>query len=131
MALPQSDIDYLNKKGHRYSVSEEGGMTCVVLQGYNLPVGFNLESTDLLVRLTPGYPDIAPDMWWFEPAVHRADGKPIAATDHAEVHQGRNWQRWSRHLEPGQWTPGNDTLEAYMAIMHVNLEQASVKEGLN
>lgn len=131
MALPQPDVDYLSTKGHRYSVVEEGGMTCVVLQGYNLPAGFNRESTDLLVRLTPGYPDIAPDMWWFEPAVHRADGKPIAAADHTEAHIGRSWQRWSRHLEVGQWMPGNDTLEAYMATLHANLEQASAKEGVN
>lgn len=131
MALPQSDVDYLSTKGHRYSVAEEGGMTCVVLQGYNLPAGFNQESADLLVRLTPGYPDIAPDMWWFEPAVHRADGKPIAAADQTEAHLGRSWQRWSRHLEVGQWKPGNDTLEAYMAILHANLEQASAKEGVN
>jgi len=33
------------------------------------------------VRCRDGYPDVAPDMWWFSPAVCRADGRQAPATE--------------------------------------------------
>src|SRR5665647_3820930 len=78
----------------------EGGMICVVLPGWNLPAGYTVGSSDLLLRLNPAYPDVCPDMWWFSAAVVRADATPIPATESQETYLGRSWQRWS--------TPGID-----------------------
>jgi Prokaryotic E2 family E len=128
MALPQSDIDCLEQRGLQYAVSEEASMTCVVLIGYGLPSGFSRASADLLLRLSPGFPDVPPDMWWFDPAVGRADGKPIAATEHMETHLGRVWQRWSRHLSPSQWQPGTDSLESFLALVRRELERSCTLE---
>lgn len=128
MALPQSDIDYLEQRGLLYAVSEEASMTCVVLIGYGLPPGFSRTAADLLLRLNPGFPDVPPDMWWFDPAVSRADGKSIAATEHMETHLGRSWQRWSRHLSPGQWQPGTDSLESFLALVRRELERSCALE---
>jgi hypothetical protein len=91
-------------------------MICVVLPDWRLPAGYDRESADLLLRLHPGYPDAPPDMWWFDPAIQRADGRPIEATQATEQHVGRPWQRWSRHLQPGQWQSGVDGLESYLAL---------------
>lgn len=128
MALPQSDIDYLNNRGMPYTVSEEANMTCIVFNGYILPNGFTRPTADLLLRLSPGFPDVPPDMWWFDPAVGRADGKPIPATEHVESHLGRSWQRWSRHLSAGQWQPGTDSLESFLALIRRELERRSELE---
>jgi hypothetical protein len=80
-------------------------------------------SADLLIQLASGYPDIAPDMWWFDPAVRLADGRAIPATDVVESHLGRQWQRWSRHFQAGQWQPGRDGLESYLALIRRDLAQ--------
>lgn len=128
MALPQSDVEYLNQKGLQYTVAEEAGMTCVAFQDYKLPPGFNQEAADLLIRLSKGFPDIPPDMWWFEPAVHRKDGKLIQATDQVEHYLGRSWQRWSRHIQGGQWQPGSDTLETFLAVIGRELERTGSME---
>lgn len=96
-------------------------MTCVVFPNWALPNGFTNESVSLLVRLQPGYPDLPPDMWWFEPAVQLADGRAIQATDVVEQHLGRTWQRWSRHLSPEQWHSGVDGLESYLALIRHEL----------
>jgi hypothetical protein len=80
---------------------------------------------DLLLRLSPGYPDVPPDMWWFNPAVRRADGRPIAATESQEAYFGRTWQRWSRHLNSGQWRAGVDSIESYLALVRKELELAA------
>jgi hypothetical protein len=121
MALPQSDIDYLTGRGHPFSVSEESNMTCVLVPGYRLPPGLDRLQADLLIRLNPGFPDVPPDMWWFDPGVHFADGRTIQCTEAVEAHLGRNWQRWSRHLTAGQWQPGTDSLESFLALIQREL----------
>jgi len=99
-------------------------MTCVVFRAFNLPPGFNRTQSDLLVRISPGYPDVAPDMWWFDPPVKRADGQTIPATEVIEHHLGRSWQRWSRHLQAGQWRSGVDSLESFVALVRRELERS-------
>ncbi len=98
-------------------------MTCVLLHDYALPSGYDRQVSDLLLRLNPGFPDVQPDMWWFNPAVNRADGVAIPQTNSTEHYLGRAWQRWSRHLQPGQWRPGIDTLQSYLAIIRADLER--------
>lgn len=123
MSLPQVDLTHLAERGAKYSVTPESNMICVVLQGYVLPAGYDRPQSDLLLRLSPGYPDVPPDMWWFDPPVRRADGRVIQATDCVESHLGRVWQRWSRHFSAGQWRSGIDCLESFLALVRKELER--------
>lgn len=123
--LPPIDQDHLQTRAPGSAVSIDGGMICVVIPAVPLPTGFTVSHADLLLRLSPGYPDVPPDMWWFAPAVQRIDGRPIAATEIQEFHLGRSWQRWSRHLNPGQWRSGIDSLESYLALMRQELDIAA------
>lgn len=123
--LPGADREFLLRAAPDATLEVEGGMTCVVLPGLELPAGLTPERADLLLRLGPGYPDVAPDMWWFSPAVARADGREIPATQVYEPVLGRTWQRWSRHFTPGAWISGTDTLESYVALVRTQLAQAA------
>ena len=126
--LPPIDHDYLQARAPGSTVVLDGGMICVVIPSLALPTGFMTTHADLLLRLSPGYPDVPPDMWWFEPAVSRADGREIPCTQSLETYLGRTWQRWSRHLGPGQWRSGIDSLESYLTLVHAELRTAA--EGL-
>ncbi|WP_216896149.1 E2/UBC family protein [Nocardia alni] len=123
MTLPEPDIEYLARRSVPHEIAADGAMTCLVLQGWALPQGLSQTSADLLVRLQPGYPDLAPDMWWFSPELFLEDGRRIQATEVMENHLGRTWQRWSRHLEPGQWRSGIDSLESYVTLIDRELER--------
>ncbi len=123
--LPPNDQGYLDERFPGCSVTNDGGMIAVVVPGFPLPAGFTTGRADLLLRLSPGYPDVHPDMWWFEPYVVRVDGRPIPATDAREQHLGRTWQRWSRHLNPGQWRTGIDSLESYLSLVRSELKSAA------
>jgi hypothetical protein len=123
--LPPIDQSYLDERAPGASVTNDGGAICVVIPGVPLPTGLTIASADLLLRLSPGYPDVAPDMWWFSPAVGRADGGVIQATEVEEVHLGRVWQRWSRHLDPGQWRSGVDSIESYLSLVYRELASAA------
>lgn len=122
--LPPYDSKYLSERVGNHSVASEANMICVILPSFTLPAGLNPTQSDLLVRISAGYPDVAPDMWWFDPPVARIDGQPIPATQVIERHLGRSWQRWSRHLTPGQWRSGIDGLESFLAIIRRELDTA-------
>lgn len=124
MSLPENDLAFLNDRCIAHEVVSESGMTCIVLTSWVLPHGFDHGVADLLLRLSPGYPDVHPDMWWFDPPVHLADGTKLPATDVVEQHLGRRWQRWSRHFTNGQWQSGVDGLESYVALIRRNLERS-------
>ena len=123
--LPSDDRAYLAQRFPTFAESSEGGMLCVVLPDYSLPSGLAPNQADLLLRLSPSYPDVPPDMWWFHPALRRRDGGTIPNADVTEQHLGRAWQRWSRHLETHQWRPGADSLRTYLAILSSNLMLAA------
>jgi len=123
--LPSHDQAFLDERHPNSQVSAEGKMICVVIPGLSLPAGFTQSQADLLLRLSPGYPDVAPDMWWFEPFVERTDGAKIPATQAREVYLGRTWQRWSRHFQPGQWRSGIDSLESYVSLIRSELSKAA------
>lgn len=123
MTLPATDARYLNDRMLQHSVATENGMICVVFPNFELPSGFDRSRADLLLRLSPGYPDVPPDMWWFDPSVKRASGATIAATEVQETHLGRTWQRWSRHFAQGQWRSGVDCLETFLALIQRELRR--------
>ena len=127
MILPQSDAVYLNERDVAHEIAVDSGMTCVVMLRWPLPNGFDRDVADLLIRLSPGYPDVPPDMWWFSPPVHLKNGKALPATDVVETYLGRRWQRWSRHFSNGQWQSGVDGLESFLALIREDL-QHSVSE---
>ncbi|HUP15117.1 MAG TPA: E2/UBC family protein [Acidimicrobiia bacterium] len=124
MSLPESDIAFLDRRDATYQVTVESGMTCVVLEQWQLPSGFDHDTADLLIRLNPGYPDVQPDMWWFDPPVHLANGQSLPATNAVEQHLGRSWQRWSRHFPAGQWQAGIDGLESFLALIRHDLHRS-------
>ena len=127
MLLPAEDIAFLTERGIAYRVTSEAGMTCVVFPNWSLPPGFDRPAADLLLRLSTGYPDVPPDMWWFDPAVRLASGAALPATEVLEQHVGRTWQRWSRHFNGGQWQSGIDGLESYLALIRQDLERSAPK----
>lgn len=121
MPLPEEEIETLKRLGLTYTVEEENGLTCVVISDFRLPPGMTLATSNLLIRLNPGFPDVAPDMWWFDPPVMRSDRAVIPQTEHFENYLGRRWQRWSRHFQAGQWQSGIDCLESFVALIRLEL----------
>ena len=126
--LPAADVEFLAERGIDHHIVAEVPMLSLVLCSFVLPPGLNVAATDVLLRLSPGYPDVPPDMWWCDPAVRRADGSVIQATELQEIHEGRNWQRWSRHLAAGQWQSGTDCLESFVALIRSEFTIAAARQ---
>lgn len=120
--LSPSDQAFLDELGLETDVVLENGLLAIVLKKWELPEGYEPRQSDLLVRLPPQFPDAAPDMFWFDPPVKFSGGGSPQSADSIEQHLGRQWQRFSRHLAPGVWNPGRDSLRSYLALIRRDLE---------
>jgi hypothetical protein len=122
--LPADDVSFLNRHLFQWAVQPESGFVCIVIRGYALPPGFDVATSDLLVRLPLGFPDAVPDMWWFDPPLRIArTGAMPPASEVIETHLGRSWQRWSRHFPTGAWRPGRSGLESFFALIRKELNK--------
>ncbi|GAB2731711.1 E2/UBC family protein [Nocardioides pakistanensis] len=122
--LREQDQSVLESLGYSYSVEVSDGFVNVVLANFPTP-GLDPCHVDLLLRLPIGFPDATPDMFWVSPAL-TAKGAAIPGTELTENYLGRSWQRWSRHIG-GQWRPGVDNLETYLAYVRRALAMAGGK----
>ena len=92
---------------------EAGGWTFLVISDYPLPTGFTPNRVQLLVKLPPGFPDAAPDMFWVRPAVRTACGCLPRSTCNERL-LGKEWQRFSWHLSLRAWKPGASSLRDFL-----------------
>jgi len=123
--LAPTDEQYLRSKDLEFEVSIDQGLICVVVKNYPLPSGYDRPSTDLLLRLPAGFPDAQPDMFWCDPPIRIASSAIFPqAADLMESYLGRTWQRFSRHLNVGAWTPGTDNLGTYMSLVGAELQRS-------
>lgn len=120
-ALRDQDQCFLDSLGYSHTVEVADRTVNVVLTDFPTP-GLDQRNVDLLLRLPFGFPDATPDMFWVAPAL-TANGAAIPGTEQTESYLGRSWQRWSRHIG-GQWRPGVDNLETYLAYVRRALAMA-------
>jgi hypothetical protein len=121
--LSARDHLILSSLGDTYRVFDEEGFLVIIIDGFPMPKGMVPQSSTVLVRLPPGFPDAAPDMFWLDPAVHAVDGRVFPGTEASQIFIGRSWQRWSRHIQQ-EWRPGIDNLSTYMAYIRRCLDHA-------
>ena len=109
--------------GESYRVFDEEGFLVIIIDGFSMPEGIAPQKSAMLIRLPPGFPDAAPDMFWLDPAIHGPGGTVFPGTEASQVFIGRTWQRWSRHIQQ-EWRPGIDNLATYMAYIRRCLDHA-------
>lgn len=124
-ALPMKCRKYLAERGLAYDEIEEGGQRGIVLRAMRLPVGrFDAATADILILLPPGYPDVAPDMFYAMPWLKLAATATYArCADVPFAFACQTWQRWSRHSN--EWRPGRDGIWTMLKRIEAALEKAA------
>ena len=126
--LLQEDLEYLGSLGLEWeTVQDSEQKRRLVIHGYSVPEGYNVDKVSVFVYLPPNDPDVQIDMAYFLPPLARNNQKPIGALSN-EVADGHAWQRWSRHrTSTSQWRIGEDNLRTHMALVSSWLEQELTK----
>lgn len=115
--LPEGDELYLQEKGLHWELLSAGAQgACLVLKNVQVALDrYDRAEVELMLRLLPGYPMTALDMFYIFPELRLKSGSYPQAADVFEDHCGRRWQRFSRHLG-SPWRPGVDSLEGFLAL---------------
>lgn len=129
MFLPEFDRDYLLEKEYNFEeriepVTERKGL---IIRNWMLPSGkFNIRSSDLLILIPKGYPEVRPDMWFFNPIILLASSnRPARRTEVNIPFDGETWQRWSRHYPANEWRSGTDGIHTFLKKIQTALETAT------
>lgn len=127
MFLPEFDKDYLTEKGYQFEEKIDANRNGLIIRNWVLPVGkFNYQKSDLLILIPNGYPEIKPDMWYFNPGLLLASTNLLARQTQANLNfEGKAWQRWSRHFPSNEWRSGVDGIHTYLKKIQIALETAS------
>lgn len=125
MAMPpllQQHIELLRSQGHIIEVVD-GGEIGIIFRDYSVPENiWGRGKVDLLITTHPTYPNAKLDMFWVDPPLTlRNNGVQPKATN-PEQRYGRNWQRFSWHLN--QWNPAHDNLITYLDVVNERLGKA-------
>ena len=115
MELPLRDILFLQSKGFAYELNQVGQELYLVLKGWRFPPVYTPEQADVLIIISAAYPLGQLDMFWTNPTIRLKSGAlPQACEHHQALNDGKQWQRWSRHIN---WRPGVDNLQTFIKSM--------------
>jgi len=121
-ALLPSDETGLSERQFDWSALVDQGRQWLLLHDVDLPQGFNARTATIAVEVPASYPMAEIDMFYCQPPLARADGRPIPQTEVMQSIGGSTFQRWSRHRGAGSpWRPGNDNV-----LTHLTLVDASI-----
>lgn len=115
-----AEIEELRERGLNVEVLSDPAGHAVVLKSFVLPPGYTQSTTDLLVRVPGNYPHAHPDMFYVEVGVLLEGGRVPRSADQVEAHAGRQWRRFSWHLN-NRWHPGRDTLTTFLGFVEARL----------
>lgn len=81
---------------------------------------FNIQFTNLVLKVPKTYPDAGPDMFWVKPNVTFKDGRFPQAADSFENVLGEQWQRFSWHRP---WNPTFDNMHGHVEFIKFRLKK--------
>jgi hypothetical protein len=116
--MPEADSAFLERFGLRWETIVAEQVKWLIIYGYPVPKGYNVDAADMALRIDAQYPVAQIDMAYFSPALARKDGGPLANLSTLPALDGRPWQQWSRHrTSQNPWRPGVDDLETHLLLV--------------
>jgi len=124
MELPARDVKFLNEREFNWQLlPDPQGAACLLIREFDVAAGgFAPSTTELMLRIPAQYPMVTLDMWYCDPPIRLVStGQFATASEVMESHLGRQWQRFSRHLN-GSWKPGVDGLRSFFVLIQRELQ---------
>ncbi|WP_166211889.1 E2/UBC family protein [Cognatiluteimonas telluris] len=123
MKLPSRDQAFLDDRGYDWELLSESAGGYLIVRNFDVTGGgFAPSPVTLMIRIPPQFPMTPLDMWYCNPPIRIAESGHFApASEVMESHVGKNWQRFSRHLNGG-WRPGVDGLRSFFVLIQRELQ---------
>jgi hypothetical protein len=115
-SLPSDDITFLDNNSFLWEAIVQQS-NWLLIKKHPVPEGYNVLSVDIALLIPPAYPAAEIDMAYFYPPLEKKSGRPIGATSTQMIDE-KNFQRWSRHRQPGEWRPGLDDISTHLLLVN-------------
>jgi len=116
-SLPQEDVNFLEALNLEWEcVLNNGNMMYLLIYEYPIPEGYNTATATVALGINSSYPATEIDMAYFFPHLSKVDKRPISCATSLAI-DGKDFQQWSRHRQPGDWVPGVDNLSTHLALV--------------
>jgi hypothetical protein len=115
-ALLPKDEAFLNGCGYYWETVNDG-RRWLIIGDYPLPQGYRQTTCKLAIEIPPPYPAAELDMFYCNPPLSRINGGAIPQTESSQTIEGVGYQRWSRHRQPGQWSPQHDCVATHLGLV--------------
>lgn len=123
-SLLRKDEHYLDARGLFWETIDDG-RRWLLLRDFPIPKGYIQASTCLAIEIPQNYPAAEIDMFYCNPHLALGTGATIPQTECRQIVNGSEFQRWSRHRNPGQWSPARDSV-----LSHIGLVEESIAREL-
>ncbi|MBI3616575.1 MAG: hypothetical protein HY211_08705 [Candidatus Omnitrophica bacterium] len=113
----------------RYQQVEHGAnLDWLLFKQFPLPPGWNIQATELLVLVPPGYPATPPDNFYVKNGLRLVDGKAPSSYTENQSALGGSWAQFSFHAQG--WDPSSDfkngdNLLTFMLAVERRLQELS------
>jgi hypothetical protein len=115
--LSADDQRFLDEYGLPWETLVDGPQW-VLVHDFPTVAGYTHSRVTAAIRLETGYPNTELNMVYFFPALARADGKAIGATQATQQIDGKVFQRWSRHrTAQNPWKAGRDNIGTHILLV--------------
>lgn len=131
--LPEDDRDYLESKGFKYVLKDDGTHKGVLISDFSFDGSLYQEqsgnpaicnSCELLILIPEQYNTTRLDNFYTRPFLKRADRlDPVNANGRQQLF-GEEWQFWSRHLTDEEWKKSVRGLEVWIPYVRAALRDA-------
>lgn len=123
-ALQDVDTKYLDESKFRWEAIVDQEKRWLVIHDYRLGDRFVPESVTLALDIPKEYPAAQIDMFYFSPAVARADGVCIPSTQVTAAIKNVQFQGWSRHRNgDASWDPATDNVSTHLVLVESCLDR--------
>lgn len=112
------DTYSLNSRHFKWETVRNANTMWLIVHGFPVPEGYNVRTVVAAVQIPGDYLMTGLDMVYFKPALYRADGIPIGATQCNETIRNESYQRWSRHrTAQNPWRPGLESIITHLELV--------------
>ena len=120
----RQEIELLRR---RYGELENGeNVDWVLFKSFPLPVGWNSDSTELLVLIPAGYPTTPPDNFYVRNGLRTPSGGSPGNYSENQSILGGSWAQFSFHAK--EWSPSSNPEEGDSLITFMFAVEGRLKE---
>jgi len=116
----EAEIEQL-KQAFQIQVAEDPQFVNLIFKEFPLGSAYNLDSSDLLLRVPRTYPEAGPDMFWVDERLLLKDGRVPQAADSFETYLDRRWRRFSWHRSA--WNPSFDNMHSHIEFIRKRINE--------